>query len=291
MNHHIAWSDPQVVTMGITSIFYVAATALALVYLFSKDEKWSRWMLRLMGAGIAIHLLSFGIRMNLFWKIPENRYFFPINSFFGALSYLSLAIAGVFFIVEVRHRLGILGGFVLPWATIGALATVLFADPEVTGLSPALQSYWINIHPMVLMTAYAAFGNAFGVGCALLIQEHQIKSRKPSELCYRLPSIEELDTLNYKIIVFGFPVLTVGIIMGGIWAYNAWGRFWGWDAKETWALITALIYAGYLHMRFVKNLRGRKAVYVSMLGFASVIFTFLGVNYLSELHGYLSGRG
>ena len=116
-------------------------------------------------------------------------------------------------------------------------------------------------------------------------------SRKPTELCYRLPSIEELDTINYKIIVFGFPVLTVGIIMGGIWAYNAWGRFWGWDAKETWALITALIYAGYLHMRFVKNLRGRKAVYVSMLGFASVVFTFLGVNYLSELHGYLSGRG
>ncbi|MBI3551570.1 MAG: c-type cytochrome biogenesis protein CcsB [Elusimicrobia bacterium] len=270
---------------------YAAATALAFTYLFSKDEKWSLWMLRLMGVGVAFHVASFGFRLALFWQIPENKYFLPINSFFGALSYLSLAVAAVFFVVEGRHRLGILGAFVLPWATIGAGAAVIFADPAIKGLSPALQSYWINIHPMVLMTAYAAFGNAFGVGVALLIQEHQIKSRKPTELCYRLPSIEELDNLNYRIIVFGFPVLTVGIIMGGIWAYNAWGRFWGWDAKETWAFITALIYAGFLHMRFVKGLRGRKAVYVSMIGFASVVFTFIGVNYLSELHGYLSGRG
>ena len=84
-------------------------------------------------------------------------------------------------------------------------------------------------------------------------------------------------------------MLTVGIIMGGIWAYNAWGRFWGWDPKETWSFITALVYAGYLHMRFVKGLRGRKAVYVSMVGFACVVFTFYGVNFLSELHGYISG--
>ena len=271
--------------------FYAAATALAFVYLYSKNEKWSRWMLRLLGAGLVLHLASFGVRLNTFWRIPENRYFLPINTFFGALSYMSLAAGLVFFAVEREHRLGILGAFVLPWTVIGLGAAIACADPGVTGLVPALQSYWINIHPMVLMTAYAAFGNAFGVGVALLIQERQIKSRKPSELCYRLPSIEELDSLNYKIIVAAFPVLTVGIIMGGIWAYNAWGRFWGWDPKETWAFITAMIYAGYLHMRFVKGLRGRKAVYVSMIGFASVLFTFYGVNFLSELHGYLSGRG
>ena len=270
--------------------FYTAATALAFTYLFSKDDQWSRLMLRFLGVGLFMHLGSFAFRLQIFWQIPENRYFLPINSFFGALSYLSLAVALVFFIVEGRHRLGILGAFVLPWTMIGTGSAIFFADSAVQGLVPALQSYWINIHPMVLMTAYAAFGNAFGVGLALLIQEHQIKSRKPTELCYRLPSIEELDNLNYKIIVAAFPVLTIGIIMGGIWAYNAWGRFWGWDPKETWAFITALIYAGYLHMRFVAGLRGRKAVYVSMVGFASVVFTFVGVNFLSELHGYLSGR-
>ncbi|MHB2026805.1 MAG: c-type cytochrome biogenesis protein CcsB [Elusimicrobiota bacterium] len=268
---------------------YSAATAAAFVYLYNKNEKWSLWMFRLMAAGLALHVISFVFRMHYFWQIPENRYYFPINSFFGALSYMSMAVAAVFFIVERKHRLGILGAFVLPWAAVGTGAAIIFANPASEGLVPALQNYWINIHPVVLMTAYAAFGNAFGVGLALLIQEHQIKSRTPGQISYRLPSIEDLDNLNYRIIVWAFPVLTVGIIMGGIWAYSAWGRFWGWDPKETWAFITALVYAGYLHMRFVKGLRGKKAVYVSMLGFACVIFTFLGVNYLSPLHGYLSG--
>jgi len=285
----------ELTLMKGAALLYGLAFSFALRYLFARDEKISLWMLRLLTAGVVLHVASFGLRLQLFWQIPENRFFFPINSFYGALSYLALAFAAVFAVVEGRHRLGILGAFVLPFAFLSALGCVLRAhsmgSTEIHGLSPALQSYWINIHPMVLMTAYAAFGNAFGVGLALLIQEHQIKSRKHTELCYRLPSIEELDNLNYRIIVFGFPVLTVGIIMGGIWAYNAWGRFWGWDAKETWAFITAMIYAGFLHMRFVKGLRGRKAVYVSMIGFASVVFTFIGVNYLSELHGYLSGRG
>lgn len=248
-------------------------------------------MFRLVSVALLAHFASFGVRTALFWRIPENRYFFPINTFFGALSFFALAIAVVFFVVEREARLGILGAFVLPFPTAGVLAAAAIADPEIKGLVPALQSYWINIHPMVLMTSYAAFGVAFGVGIALLVQERQLKSRKPAELSYRLPSIEELDELNYKIIVAAFPTLTVGIIMGGIWAYNAWGRFWGWDPKETWALITALIYAGYLHMRFLKGMRGRKSVYVSMFGFVAVIFTFIGVNYLSELHGYLSGRG
>ncbi len=279
---------PEMMSIWIAFASYCVATALSFVYLFFKDEKWNLWMLRLLGIGIAFHLVSFGFRMHSFWQIPENCYFLPINTFFGALSYLSLAVAAIFFIVESRHHLGILGAFVLPWAAIGLGVSVFVASPEISGLVPALQSYWINIHPMVLMTAYAAFGNAFGVGLALLIQEHQIKSRKPSQLCYRLPSIEELDDLNYKIIVLAFPTLTVGIIMGGIWAYNAWGRFWGWDPKETWAFITALVYAGYLHMRFMKGLRGKKAVYISMVGFACVIFTFAGVNFLSGLHGYLS---
>ncbi len=270
---------------------YAAACGAAFVYLFSRDQSWSLWMLRLLGLGLLLHLGSFGLRTSSFWEIPENRHFLPINTFFGALSYLSLAVALVFFMVEREHRLGILGAFVLPWTVIGTGAAVVFADPSVSGLAPALRSYWINIHPMLLMTAYAAFSNAFGVGLALLIQERQIKSRKPTELCYRLPSIEELDNLNCRIIASAFPVLVLGIIMGGVWAYKAWGRFWGWDPKETWAFITALIYAGYLYMRLVSGFRGRKAVYVSMAGFASVVFTFAGVNFLSALHGYLSGGG
>lgn len=280
----------QLILAKAALVLYSAATASAFVYLYRKNEKWSLWMMRLAGAGVALHLASFGIRLEQFWLIAENRYFLPVNSFFGALSYLSMAVALVFFVIEREHRLGILGAFVLPCSVLGLGTAVLYADSAVTGLAPNLRSYWMNIHPMVLMTAYAAFGNSFGVGLALLIQENQIKSRKPSELCYRLPSIEELDKLNFRLVQAALPVLTIGILMGGIWAYKAWGRFWGWDPKETWSLITVLIYAGYLYMRFFGGLRGRKAVYVSMIGFASVIFTFFGVNLMSDLHGYL-GEG
>ncbi len=266
---------------------YTAATTLAFIYLFSKRERWSLWMLRLLGGGLALQLAAFVFRVRAFWMIPENRFFMPVSTFFGALSFMSLAVATIFFIVERKHRLGILGAFVLPW-TVGTLGPALgLADPAVGGLVPVLRSYWMNIHPMVIMVSYAAFATAFGVGVAFLIQEKQIKSRRPSELCYRLPSLDELDSLNYRLIVMAFPVLTVGILMGGIWAYESWGRFWGWDPKETWSLITAMIYAGYLHMRLVKGMRGRKAIYVSMVGFAAVVFTFYGVNFLSRLHGYL----
>lgn len=268
---------------------YAGAAAAACAYLARKKERLSLWMRRLIGVGLAVHGTSFLFRTRAFWEIPENRYFLPINTFFGALSYLALALAAIFFIVEGRHRLGVLGAFVLPLVLVAQGSALFAADPSIAGLVPALQSYWINIHPMVLMTSYALLANSFGVGLALLLQERQIKSRRPSELCYRLPALEELDDLSYRLIAVAFPILTVGIIMGGVWAYGAWGRFWGWDAKETWALITALIYAAYLHMRFISGWRGRKAVYLSMVGFASVIFTFAGVNYLSGLHGYLSG--
>ncbi|MFA6315979.1 MAG: c-type cytochrome biogenesis protein CcsB [Elusimicrobiota bacterium] len=271
---------------------YAAGTGLGFLFLYSRDERLSRWMYNLLAAGVVLHLASLGVRLRDFWAIPENRWYMPINSFFGALSAMTLAITATFVVVEGRHRLGILGAFVLPWACVAAVGAVLrlhaVGGTEIHGLAPALQSWWMNIHPLVIMAAYAVFGNAFGVGLALLVQERQLRSKRPQELCYRLPSIEELDSLNYRLIAVGFPVLTVGIIMGGIWAHAAWGRFWGWDAKETWSLITALVYAVFLHQRLVAGWRGRKAVYTSMLGFACAVFTFVGVNYLSRLHGYLS---
>jgi cytochrome c-type biogenesis protein CcsB len=248
-------------------------------------------MFRLLTFGVVLHVVSFGVRLHDFWIIPENRYFVPINTFYGSLSYMSLTVALTFAIVEGRYRLGILGAFVLPWACLGAVSALLRAasvgSTEILVLNPTLRSYWMNLHPMALMTAYSIFGNAFGVGLALLVQEYQIKSRRPSELCYRLPAIEELDSLNYGLVAFGFPVLFSGIAMGVLWAHAAWGRFWLGDAKVVWALITAMVYGTYLWLRFQAGWRGRKAVYMSMLGFACVVFTFAAVNFISQMHDYL----
>jgi len=102
-----------------------------------------------------------------------------------------------------------------------------------------------------------------------------------------IPSLEILDELNYQSCVLGFVFLTLGIMTGAIWAHYAWGSYWSWDPKETWSLITWFIYAAMLHTRFIRGWRGRRMAIMAIIGFASVLFTYLGVNYLPSLHSYL----
>lgn len=269
-------------------LLYAAACAAAFAYLANKTERTRKTMLSLLGTGLVLHLAAFAVRLAEFWAYPENRWFLPVNSFHGALSYMALALAFAFFVIEARNKLGILGAFILPFVA-GALGLAAFkADASVAPLPPELRSYWLNLHPMVLMTANAAFANAFGVCLALLLQERQIKSRKPSELCYRLPPLDELDSLNGRIVAFTLPVLVLGLCMGARWAFEAWGRAWTWNPKETMALITALFYAEFLWLRYAAGRRGRTPVYVSMVGFACMLLTFFGAE--AGRHGYMGGR-
>lgn len=269
-------------------VFYIAANFAAFGYLFSKDPRASRAMLSLLGIGLLLHMASFGALVAGFWSFPENRFFLPLTSFYGALSYMSLALATTFFFIEARARLGILGAFVLP-LTAGALgAAVVFANPLTAPLAPPLRSVWLNIHPMLLMTAYAAFANAFGVALALLIQEKQIKSRKPTGLCYRLPSLDQLDNLNGKVVAWFYPVLVAGLIAGFVW--SAYDRGTAWTPKTALSCVTAAVYGVFLWRRYVSGLRGRRTVYVSLAGFASVLVTFFGAELLSGRHAFMGGR-
>ena len=255
--------------------FYAAAAGLALAYLGSRDERLPRWMWRLLGFAAFFHLGSFCSLVREFWVWPQNRFFFPVVKFHGVLSWLAFTNALVFLVVEGVGRLGILGAFVLPW-TLLACGAALLVDPQSIPLAPAMQSYWLNIHPMVLMMAYTGFANAFGVGVALLVQERQIKSRKPSELCYRLPALEELDRLHLLTLAFSWPVMTVGLVMGAVWSHEAYGRAWGWTAKETMALVTWGLYGACLYCHRFGGLRGRRSVHLAMAAFASVLVTLLG---------------
>jgi len=182
-----------------------------------------------------------------------------------------------------------LGALILPWAAASLGAAVIFANPDLQPLAPKLRSYWLNIHPILLMTAYAAFANAFGVAVALLIQERQIKSRKPTELCYRLPSLDELDALNGRIIAAAFPLLAAGLLMGSMWSYSAHGHFWIGGGKECLSLTTAAVYAAFLWLRYGAGRRGRTTVYVSLLGFAFVLLTFFVPELMSGRHSYMAG--
>lgn len=131
---------------------------------------------------------------------------------------------------------------------------------------------------------------AFCAGVLYLLQERLIKSKSFGRLSRMLPSLQVLDEVNYRALTVGFPLLTAGIITGSIWANCAWGSYWSWDPKETWSLITWLLYAALLHQRLTVGWRGRRAAVMAMVGFGAVLFTFLGVNLLiGGLHTYPLG--
>jgi len=177
----------------------------------------------------------------------------------------------------IRH----LGGFLMFPVVIylGIAAMVLYAP--AAPLVPALNSYWIKIHVVGAMASSGIFMVGF-VAAVLYLWRVRVGDR-PS----RLPSAQTLDRLAYRVNAFGFPVWTFTVMAGAVWAEAAWGRYWGWDPKETWSFITWVIYAGYLHARATAGWRGTRAAYVAIAGFASLMVTYYVVNiWISGLHSY-----
>jgi cytochrome c-type biogenesis protein CcsB len=156
---------------------------------------------------------------------------------------------------------------------------------KIMPLIPALKSNWLITHVITCFLGYAAFGLSFGFSLMYLFKGNE--SGNDSNSFVRLiPDGGILDELNYQMVVIGFLMLTLGIITGSVWAHSAWGSYWSWDPKETWSLITWLVYAAVIHSRLVRGWKGRKIVILCIVGFACVLFTYFGVNYLAGLHSY-----
>lgn len=152
-------------------------------------------------------------------------------------------------------------------------------------IPPALKSYWLAFHVITAIFAYGGFAVSFGLGLMYLLKT--CYSGYDGGMVSRFPDAEVLDELSYKLIIFAFSFLTLVIITGAIWAEYAWGTYWSWDPKETWSLITWIIYAGYLHARLMYDWKGKRAAWLNIFGFIAVLFTFFGVNYfLPGLHSY-----
>lgn len=134
---------------------------------------------------------------------------------------------------------------------------------------------------------YAVFAIAFGLGLMYLVKRGD--GDREGLFSSRIPQRRILDALNHQMVLFGFLFLSAGIISGAVWANSAWGRYWGWEPKETWSLITWFVYATLLHARFMRGWRGKRIAVFSMIGFVSVLITYFGVNYLPGLHSYGSG--
>jgi len=196
-------------------------------------------------------------------------------------------IVGVYLIMVWRAGLRWLGLPVTLLAAVGNGLAVTVFYVAVAPLVPALHSVWFLIH----IVAAAISGAAFNVGGVMsilyLVKKRAEERNNVHGYLERLPSSRKIDLIAYRFLAFAFPLWTFTVVAGAIWAEYAWGRYWGWDPKETWALVTWVIYAGYLHARSTAGWRGTRAAVIAIVGLASFWFNFVGINlFVSGLHSY-----
>jgi cytochrome c-type biogenesis protein CcsB len=251
---------------------YFVATIISLIDIFRGGKESSKLTISFAFLGFAIHTAA--IIARFVWGGH-----LPVTSMHEAASFFAWCIVLILFFLEFRYKIGIMGSFILPIA-FAIMLIAAFLPRVMAPLDPVLKTPWLWIHTVFAFMGNAAFAVAFGVGIMYLIQEHYLKSKHIRGLFQRLPSVQILDEINHKLITIGFPLLTMAIITGALWAESAWGKYWRWDPKEVWSLITWFTYAGILHLRFTAGWRKKRAAILSIIGFAIVLFTFFGVNFL-----------
>jgi len=213
----------------------------------------------------------------------------PLSNLYESLVFAAWAIMVIYLVFELRSGQRALGVFPALFAFL-AMAYASFStniDSRIQPLIPALKSNWLIAHVVTCFLGYAAFAVSFGISILYLVARVRSGNPGTGASVSLLPTSKQLDTFNYQMVLFGFLWLSVGIITGSIWANSAWGTYWSWDPKETWSLITWLIYAALLHSRAMQGWRGKRVAWLSIFGFGCVLFTYFGVNFLlSGLHSY-----
>ena len=210
----------------------------------------------------------------------------PLSNLYESLVFFAFTIIIIYLFIERKYQNQVIGAFITPIAFL-ALAYASMSpniSDRIQPLIPALKSNWLIAHVIACFIGYGAFAVACGVSFMYLVK-HRSSDNKSSMLNL-LPDVDLLDDLNHRLVMFGFLFLSAGIITGAVWAYSAWGRYWGWDPKETWSLITWFVYATLLHARMMRGWRGKRTAFLSIGGFAAVLFTYFGVNLLPGLHSY-----
>ena len=234
---------------------------------------------------LAFAMLLVGVVMRGIWagRVPwGNMYEFSITA--------AVAVLAVFLGMSTRRDLRWLGLFVVIAVelTLGLAVTVLYT--EAAQLVPALKSYWLLIHVSAAIICSGAFTIAAataGLSILRIRAEHKAGDAQVTGWLARVPSGEKLELMTQRIIAFTFPLWTFAVVAGAIWAENAWGRYWGWDPKETWAFITWVVFAAYLHARSTQGWRGTRASLIVLAGWLAFMINYFGVNFLaSSLHSY-----
>jgi len=261
----------------LTAVAYLIAAGSFFLYLF-RGAAATRVSTVLLLFGFVVHSLGVTI---LFFR--EG--FATVAVMGDALLFNSWLMVGVYLLIQLRYRLTVLGGIIAPLAFL-----MTFAASAVGGgvgeIPPGFQTFWLPLHVTLAFLGNAVFALAFGVSLIYLLQERHLKHKKLTVLMKRFPSLESLDRLNYKLLMWGFPLMTLGILTGSLWAGIHWGDYWSWDPRQISSGIAWLFYGALLHGRITAGFRGKKAAVLTMVGFCVVLGYFLlGDSLFPSRHG------
>ena len=260
----------------VTMALYFAATVSVLAYLLWPSEVLANVSLGMTATGFAAHTIALGAGM-----MGDTEISTP--GFYEALSFFSWVLILVFLAVEFRHHLHVLGSFIVPLALVSLVSAAALPETAPT-LTPVFRTLWVHVTLSMLGTV--GFAIAFVAGVMYLIQDGLLKSKRFNVLYSKLPALDFLDRLNQQSIVTGFPLLTLGIITGALYAEVSLGSYLSWNPEQTWALVTWVFYFVVLTGRLTVGWRAKRAAYLTIIGFAGVILTFIGV--ILKSHGPVS---
>lgn len=258
----------------VAVLLYAVTMVLYFISYINKNEKIGKNAQRLIKIAFIIHTVAILVRGFASQRVPlTNQYEFATAFAWGIALFL--------IIFENKYQYYSMGTFVVPLLLV-VIGYAALRNKEIQPLMPALKSWWLVIHVSLAILSYGSFAVATGTSVMFLIQDGK-KVKDP-----RLPTSKKLDEISYRAVLLGFLFLSMTIITGALWAKKSWGRYWAWDPKETWSLVTWIIYTLYLHLRKSKGLANRKAAWFCIIGFIAVLFTYIGVNtFLPSLHSYV----
>ena len=276
---------------NLTTVAYFAAMVLFFAYIATKNKTVALTATLTALAGFLIQTAALGLRWYESYQILGADGRAPLSNLYESVVFFAWSILLIYLLIDWKYKQRTIGAFVMPIALFSMLWAQMSLQSSIDPLVPALQSNWLTYHVITCFLGYAGFAVACGVSIMYLLKigkEENHKGNEPMKGILGLfPPCKVLDDLNYKAIMIGFPLLTLGIITGAAWANYAWGTYWSWDPKETWSLIVWFIYAAFIHARFTRGWAGRRAAWLSVFGFAATLFCYLGVNLvLSGLHSY-----
>lgn len=266
---------PHILLQIAAALYFLSMAGYGL-FLFNQRASFQKMGFGLIAGAVLAHMVSIAV------YIFDTGHA-PVQNLSQNLSLAAWVLGGMFLYFHLRFKLKILGLYASVLISVIMLAVLLLPQNQVE-TNALLKGFWFYSHIIFIFAGYAALALASGAGILYLLQESGIKSKNPGFFFRRLPSLDLLDSVGYTSIATGFALLTIGLVTGFIYAKSVWGSFWSSDIKEIFSVVIWVVYAALLHLRLNAGWRGRKSAVVTIIGFAIIIFTFLGVNILLGGH-------